>query len=240
MNDATANQRIREAVKFFMIIFSAGEIGSMRGIADARAYMYSIAMLTRVISHEFYRKLCVVALLFSAACVTIKPAGPEVTTVYLVRHGEKSTADADDPNPTLTLAGRARAIALTVKLANAGVTHIISTQWTRTRETAQPLASGLGLTTEIVPTTVSGFADSTAAAVLRHRGKTILVVGHSNTIGSVIAALGGPRLPDLCDSEHSNLFVMKITKSPGPSLVREHYGATDPAPDSACLKLRGG
>lgn len=195
-------------------------------------------MLRPAITHEFYRKLCIVALLFSAACVTTQLAGPEVTTVYLVRHGEKSTADANDPNPTLTPAGRARAGALAVKLANAGVTHIISTQWTRTRETAQPLASLLGLTTEIVPTTGSDFATRTAAAVLRHRGATILVVGHSNTIASVITALGGPHLPDLCDSEHSNLFVMKITKSPGPSLVREHYGATDPAPDSTCIAMR--
>jgi broad specificity phosphatase PhoE len=195
-------------------------------------------MLTRATTPEFYRKLCVVALLFSAACVTTRQTDPDVTTVYLVRHGEKSTAVANDPNPALTPAGRARAEALAAKLADAGVTHIISTQWTRTRETAQPLASRLGLTTEIVPTTLSGFADSTAAAVLRHRGHAILVVGHSNTIASVIAALGGPRLPDLCDSEHSNLFVMKITNEPGPSLVREHYGATDPAPDSACIAMR--
>ncbi len=203
----------------------------------ARTYVF-IAMLTRAITHEFYRKLCVAALLFGAACVTTRPAGPEVTTVYLVRHGEKSTADANQSNPALTPAGHARAEALAAKLGNAGVTNIISTQWTRTRETAQPLASRLGLTTEIVPTTAPGFADRTAAAVLRHQGGTILVVGHSNTIAPVIAALGGPRLPDLCDSEHSNLFVMKITKSPGPTVVREHYGATDPAPDSACIAMR--
>jgi broad specificity phosphatase PhoE len=195
-------------------------------------------MLRRAITHEFYRKVCVAALLFSGACVTTRPAGPEVTTVYLVRHGEKSTAVANDPNPALTPDGRARAEALAAKLGNAGVTNIISTQLTRARETAQPLASRLELTTEIVPTTGPGFADRTAAAVLSHRGGTILVVGHSNTIASVISALGGPRLPDLCDSEHSNLFVLKITKSPGPTLVREHYGAPDPAPDSACLAMR--
>jgi broad specificity phosphatase PhoE len=240
MNDATTSGRIREPENLFMTIVSPGEFASMHGIANARAYTYSIAMLRPAITHEFYRKLCTVALLFSAACVTTRPAGPEVTTVYLVRDGEKSAADANDPNPTLTAGGRARAEALAAKLRSAGVTHIISTQWTRTRETAEPLASQLGLTTEIVPTTDSDFANRTAAAVLRHRGATILVVGHSNTIASVIAALGGPQLPDLCDSEHSNLFVMKITKSPGPSLVREHYGATDPAPDSACLKRMGG
>ena len=195
-------------------------------------------MLRHATTPEFYRKLCIVALLFGAGCVTTKPAGPEVTTVYLVRHGEKSSADPNNPNPALTPAGRARAEALAAKLRSAGVTHIISTQWTRTRETAEPLASQLGLTTEIVPTTDSDFVNRTAAAVLRHRGATILVVGHSNTIAPVITALGGPRLPDLCDSEHSHLFVMKITKSPGPSLVREHYGATDPAPDSACIAMR--
>lgn len=207
----------------------------MRGIAKVCADTYSIAMLKCAITHEFYRKVCIAALLFSAACVTTRQTDPAVTTVYLVRHGEKSTVVANDPNPVLTPAGRARAEALAAKLANAGVTHIISSQWTRTRETAQPLASRLGLTTEIVPTTGSALADRTAAAVLRRRGETVLVVGHSNTIASVIAALGGPRLPDLCDSEHSNLFVMRITKSPGPTIVREHYGATDPAPDSVCL-----
>jgi broad specificity phosphatase PhoE len=155
-----------------------------------------------------------------------------------VRHGEKSLAVANDPDPVLTTAGKARAAALAVTLANRGVTNIISTQWTRTRETARPLAELLGLTPEIVPSGGSAFADSTAAAVLRHKGGTILVVGHSNTIAPVIAALRGPRLPDLCDSEHSNLFVMRIGASDGPVLIREHYGAPDPAPDSACVALR--
>jgi broad specificity phosphatase PhoE len=195
-------------------------------------------MLCHALTAEFYRKLRIVALLFVAACVTVRETAPGLTTVYLVRHGEKSTAVANDPDPVLTDAGHARAEALAAKLANVGITNIISTQWTRTRETARPLALRLGLTTEIVPTGGSAFADSTAAAVLRHRGRTILVVGHSNTIASVIAALGGPRLPDLCDNEHSNLFVMRITKSQVPMIVREHYGIPDPAPDSACIAMR--
>lgn len=195
-------------------------------------------MLRRAVTHEFYRKLGVVALLLVCGCATTRQAVPDLTIVYLVRHGEKNTAVANDPDPALTAAGRARAEALAERLGNAGVTNIISTQWTRTRETARPLATRLGVTTEIVPTGGSAFADSTRAAVLRHRGGTILVVGHSNTISSVIAALGGPRLPDLCDSEHSSLFVMRITKSPGPMIVREHYGAADPAPDSACNAMR--
>jgi phosphohistidine phosphatase SixA len=195
-------------------------------------------MMRRSLTVEFYGKLRIVALLFIAGCATPRHPASEVTTVYLVRHGEKSTAVANDPDPVLTSAGRARANALAIRLANAGITNVISTQWTRTRETAGPLASVLGLPVEIVPTGGPAFADSTAAAVRHHRGGTILVVGHSNTIASVIATLGGPRLPDLCDSEHSNLFVMRLMRSQAPTLARYHYGATDPAPDSACVAMR--
>ena len=195
-------------------------------------------MIHRSLTAEFYGKLCTAAFVLVAGCATARQTAPEVTTVYLVRHAEKSTVVANDPDPALTAAGRARANALAVRLANEGITNVISTQWTRTRETARPLASVLGLTTEIVPTGGSAFADSTAAAVLRHRGGTILVVGHSNTVASVIAALGGPRLPDLCDSEHSNLFVMRITSSQAPVIMRHHYGAADPASDSACTAMR--
>lgn len=183
-------------------------------------------------------KLCMAALVIVTGCVTTRST-PEVTTVYLVRHGEKSLAVANDPDPELTSAGRARAAALAAKLARAGVTNVISTQWKRTVETARPVATAFGLTTEIVPSGGPGFADSTAAAVRRHRGGTVVVVGHSNSIAAVIAALGGPRLPDLCDSEHSNLYVMKLLAPPPPSLVREHYGTPDPSPDSACLAMRG-
>lgn len=208
-------------------------------VAKVRALRYSIAMTRRPVIAEFYGKLCIAALLLIAGCATGRQAASDVTTVYLVRHGEKSTVVASDPDPALTAAGRARANALAIRLANAGITNVISTQWTRTRETARPLSSGLGLTTEIVPTGGPAFADSTAAAVLRHRGGTILVVGHSNTIASVISALGGPRVPDLCDNEHSKLFMMWITKSQAPLIVREAYGVPDPAPDSACTVMRG-
>lgn len=204
---------------------------------NARSGIQS-AMMRRSISAEFYGKVRVAALLVIAGCATAPQTVPVVTTVYLVRHGEKSTAVANDPDPALTPAGHARAEALAERLANRGVTNIISTQWTRTRETARPLAVRLGLTPEIVASGGSAFADSTAAAVLRHPGATLLVVGHSNTIASVIAALRGPRLPDLCDSEHSNLFVMRIVGTEVPMLIRAHYGAPDPPADSACLVMR--
>ncbi len=190
-------------------------------------------------AREFYGLPCIAALVVIAACATARTATPAVTTVYLVRHGEKSLENPKDPDPELTSAGRARAVALAAMLANSGVTNVISTQWKRTVETARPLATVLGLTTEIVPSGGAAFADSTAAAIMRHRGGTIVVVGHSNSLAAVIAALGGPRFPDLCDSEYSTIFIMRISAPPPPSIIRQHYGTADPAPDSACAAMRG-
>ena len=154
--------------------------------------------------------------------------------VLLVRHAEKAAEPAGDPS--LTPAGVTRSQALAAALRDAGVTSIITTQLRRTSETAQPLAKTLGLTPEVVPTNPGGLeahVEAVAAAVRRHAGGVVLVVGHSNTIPAIIAALGGPRLPDICDPIHANLFVLQL--GPGEAhLVRSLYGAADPDPGPDC------
>ena len=187
---------------------------------------------------EFYCWAWVAALAILAGCATTRPATSTTTTVYLVRHGEKSTAIPNDPDPDLSTAGWARAQALAKTLRSAGITAIVTTQLKRTQQTAEPLAAQLGLTAEVVRTGLAAHADSVAATVMRHRGGKVLVVGHSNTITAIIAALGGPKLPNLCDSEYSTLFAVSITPSPSPIVVRQHYGAADLAPDSACVAMQ--
>jgi phosphohistidine phosphatase SixA len=193
---------------------------------------------------QSYLKLSIAALAIVTGCATAQqssdgpPAGPGVTTVYLVRHAEKTTVVPTDPDPDISAAGKRRAEALATRLGASGVTAIIVSQFKRTTETAQPLASAIGVAPEMIPAGLKVSADSVAAAVLRHRGGKILVVGHSNTIAPIIAALGGPRLPNLCDGEYSNLFVMYIPTSGKVELTRQHYGARDPAPDQACQEMQ--
>ena len=186
---------------------------------------------------EFYCRVWFAALAILIGCATTRPATSTTTTVYLVRHGEKSTAIPNDPDPDLSTAGWARAQALARTLRSTGITAIVTTQLKRTQETAEPLAAQLGLTAEVVRTGLTAHADSVAATVMRHRGGKVLVVGHSNTITAIIAALGGPKLPNLCDSEYSTLFVVRVTGSPSPVVVRQHYGAPDPVPDASCLAM---
>lgn len=163
--------------------------------------------------------------LATAKVAAAPPAGALPAIVILVRHAEKATEPADDP--ALTGPGTERAKALATALADARVTAIITTQWRRTRETAAPLATARGLTPEIVATEpgkpAGAHAEAVAEAVARHPGGVVLVVGHSNTIPAIIAALGGPQLPDLADTAYGDLFVM--TPGAGEAhLIRAQYG----------------
>jgi phosphohistidine phosphatase SixA len=154
------------------------------------------------------------------------------TTVVLVRHGEKATTPANDPG--LTDAGVARAQALVKVLAGAKIGAVIATQFTRTRDTAQPTAEAAHLAIETIATGPKDVhAKAVADAVRRHMGQTVLVVGHSNTLTSIIAALGGPTLRDLCDSEYSDLFTLVLDKGSA-RLVRASYGAPSPEQPTGC------
>lgn len=169
--------------------------------------------------------------------MSARPEAKAPTVVVIVRHAEKAAAPAD--NPPLTDAGAARAQALSRALDGANVQAVISTQFVRTQETARPTAAARGLPIETVATggTASAHAANVATAVRKHEGKTILVVGHSNTVMRIIEALGGPRLPDLCDSEYSWLFTLVLDGS-GARLVRGTFGAPSPDPPTGCSAMR--
>lgn len=158
------------------------------------------------------------------------PAGAPPAGVILVRHAEKAGEPAADP--PLSALGQARAAALAAALKEAGVTAIVTSQLSRTRETARPLAALLGLTPEIVPVVsgaVPAHVDAVAAAVRRHGGGVVLVVGHSNTLPAIAAALTGALQPEICDSEYGSLVVL-VPQGGTMRVVRGRYGAADATP----------
>jgi hypothetical protein len=105
---------------------------------------------------------------------------------------------------------------------------IITTQWRRTRDTVKPLAALLKITPEVVPVYEGKSLENireVAAAVRRHKDETVLVVGHI-TVTRVIAALGGPDLPTICENVFSDLFL--YTPAAGEEgLIRLRYGAPE-------------
>ncbi len=149
------------------------------------------------------------------------------TTVILVRHAEKAALPAEDP--ALTAEGQARAQALMAIARDAGVTAIITTQFARTRETARPAAEALHITPEIVSAGGAQHAEEVARVIYRHSGGVVLVVGHSNTIPAIAAALGAPRPPPICDSEYDGLYFVTVPASGPARVIHARYGEPAPA-----------
>ena len=71
-------------------------------------------------------------------------------------------------------------------------------------------------------------------SAVRAGGQSVLVVGHSNTVPAIIAALGGPAMEELCDSDYSSLFTLALVPGQPARLVHGHYGAPDPLSSADC------
>lgn len=175
-------------------------------------------------------------LAFAPLAALAQDATGGTTTVIVVRHAEKATEPAADP--PLTSAGAARADALYDLVRDAGISAIVSTQFQRTRQTVAPTAAKLGITSEIVDARLPQHPRLVADSVLaKYRGRTVLVVGHSNTVGAIVAALGAPLPANICDGEYDNAFIVKVPASGQASVTRLHYGAVSP-PDASCRAMK--
>ena len=175
------------------------------------------------------------SVLLLTVLVSVAPAGaadhPQI--VVLVRHAER--ADAPPGDVALSDTGRVRAEELAIALAEVRLDTIITTQFRRTRDTAAPLTRELKLTPVIVQAGDDPPSHARAvAAAVRAGGQSVLVVGHSNTVPAIIAALGGPAMEELCDSEYSSLFTLVLVPGQPARLVQSHYGAPDPLSPADC------
>ena len=144
------------------------------------------------------RHVLLSALLFLAAFL---PTASLAAPVYVIRHLERSPGDAD---PSLSDKGKARADQLAAVLARANVRAVFATATKRAQETAAPLATRLGLTvTTYNPRDVDALAAAVGAA-----GGPVLIVGHSNTVASLVAKFGGEKPAELGERDYGTLFVV--------------------------------
>ncbi len=147
------------------------------------------------------------------------------TTMIFVRHAERAGPSADDPG--LTPAGQRRAMELARQLVDAdvvaGVDAIYSTPFRRTRDTAQPVADALDL-----PINIYDPSDNEAVleTILKnHKGKIILVVGHSNTLPTLIADLGASKkVPPIAEIEYDNIYIISIPWFGKTKTIRLRFG----------------
>ena len=153
-------------------------------------------------------------------------------TVFLLRHAEREEEPRQDP--PLKKEGVARSKELARLLGGAGIKAIYTSQFTRTKLTAEPLATKLGLTPAQIslksnPTNPRQIAeDSTTEVVnkiLERPGENVLVVGHSNSIPDVIKMLGGDIVPTIDERKFDDLFIVTVYAKGKAKVTHMKYGA---------------
>jgi 2,3-bisphosphoglycerate-dependent phosphoglycerate mutase len=170
------------------------------------------------------RALVVLIILLTTGIVSCNRPQAGSTTVLIVRHAEKASDAEDSP---LTEAGTQRAQALVGVVGDAGVSSIYSTQFKRNLDTAKPLSERLGITVTEVPVNLQnpGNYGKTLAGTIKekHSGQTVVVVGHGNTIESIVEGLTG-RAASLGDIQYNDFFIITIPPAGTARVIRAKYG----------------
>ena len=144
-----------------------------------------------------------------------------VTTVILVRHAEKKI-EPENPDPDLAPEGFERAQEIARVFGGAGINAIYATQYKRTQQTVKPLSDLTG-----VPVTVLN-SKETDELVKRlqttHRGQTVFIAGHNNSVPAIASALSGENFPVIPESEYDNLFIVTVYRFGKAKVVKLKYG----------------
>jgi phosphohistidine phosphatase SixA len=157
--------------------------------------------------------LIVVSILMLGICAL----NAQKTIYYLVRHAEKDTSVAGatmmQANPPLSEKGIQRSTRLASLLEKENIDYIFSTKYLRTQSTAQPLATLIGKEIQFYEIT-KGTAFSDSIQQMPFLGKTLLIIGHSNTIPPLVNALiKTNKYQNLSDNEYG--FIYKVTIESG-------------------------
>jgi broad specificity phosphatase PhoE len=148
-------------------------------------------------------------------------ASAPATLVVVIRHAEKQL-DAGE-NPVLTEAGVARAERLAQQLANPGTAfgfeRIYVSQYLRSRQTAEPLATASGV--PMTPVSAEAIEELTARIRRDDAGRRVLVVAHSDTIPDIVHSLApATTVPVMPAAEYGTAYVIALPRSGRATVLR--------------------
>lgn len=142
--------------------------------------------------------------LILAGFAAVAPATPG--RIVIVRHAEKAAEGGDDPG--LSALGQRRASALARLADEQGVTHVFTSQYRRTINTAEPGAR----IRKIPVSSIDARQQPALIAEVRELGASAvaLIVGHSNTVAAIATELGGTGVPPLHEDEYDRVIVLTV------------------------------
>ena len=146
-----------------------------------------------------------------ASCIQIKTVPDTTKTVtskyFLIRHAEKDSSNPSENNPHLTLKGEQRAQNWSHILSNEKIDLVYSTDYHRTRETANPIA-----VKNNIQISIYNPSDIDNKSFLKEtKGKSVLIVGHSNTTPAFVnSIIGKEKYEDIDHDNNGNLYIVTI------------------------------
>lgn len=153
-------------------------------------------------------------ILFAVSLVVLSCSSTH--SLYIVRHAEKLD---NTSYSVLSPQGHQRAAVLRDSLLSKKINLIFATQFQRTQETAQPLATALNKSLLIYR---NNAIDSIVLVLKRNKSKNILVVAHSGNIPSIIEGLTGEKVKAIDENEYDNFYIIKNKKS-NVELIQKKY-----------------
>ena len=137
-------------------------------------------------------------------------ASNQTSSYYFIRHAEKDKSDKSNKNPNLIMEGVLRAAKWSLVFDNLKFDAIYSTDYNRTRDTTKPTAEKNDLDITIYDPRnidVKTFLETT-------KGKTVLVVGHSNTTPMFVnSILGTKKYQSIDETNNANLYIVTVSSS---------------------------
>lgn len=158
------------------------------------------------------KRLIIVLLFF----FSLNSFAQETTTYYFIRHAEKDRTDPNNATPKLTPKGHQRAVKWSEVFQEVSFDAVYSTDYSRTIETALPTVNAKNLKL----TKYDADVGYSLQFQKQTRGKTVLIVGHSNTIPQFVnAVLNEERYPQIEDDDNSNLYILTLYGSKANSVL---------------------
>lgn len=146
-----------------------------------------------------------------------------VTTVILVRHAEKKI-EPDNPDPDLAPEGAERALEIARIFGDTGINAIYATQYKRTQQTVKPLSDRTGVAVTVLDSKQTN--DLLERIQTTHRGQTVFIAGHNNSVPAIVSELSGETYPLIPESEYDNLYIVTIYRFGKAKVIKLKYGGS--------------
>lgn len=153
-------------------------------------------------------------------------------TWLIVRH-----ADRDGNHDSLTEAGHERAKDLAALAKVLRVSAIYSTDFQRTRGTAQPTADAGNLEIQTYQQVSGDWLKEVRQA---NPSGVVLIVAHSNTVGAIVSELAGVEPFEIAHDQYDLLFIVKemfegqdTDQIKNSAVIQLNYGDSKKAPNAA-------